>query len=117
MAIKLHQAGYDHAVKLITGKLEVESDHGNWEEVKPTRDEVVRYLDTHSLKEYSLWFLGVDTSKNDNDPARYVYPYGDLKVVHESALIVAEQEAINKNLDDIEQAAGELLDMIEQNQE
>lgn len=117
MAVKLHKAGYEHALKLITGGLEVEPDHGNWDEVQPTQDEIVKYLDTHSLKEYGLWFLGVDTSKAEKDPAHYVYPYGDLKVVHESALIIAEEDAMDKDLTDIEQAAGVLLDMIEQDEE
>ncbi|MBS1986874.1 hypothetical protein JST99_02990 [Candidatus Dependentiae bacterium] len=117
MSIKLHKPGYEQALKLITGGLEVIPDAGNWDEVQPTENEVVVYLDTHSLKEYGLWFLGIDTSKPENDPARYVYPYGDLKVVHECALIIAEEDAMDNNLEDIEQAAGVLLDMIEQDDE
>lgn len=117
MSIKFNKAGYEHALKLISNGLEVIPDQGNWDEVKPTRNEIVLFLDAHSLKEYGLWFLGIDTSRPENDPARYVYPYGDLKVVHESALTVAEQEAMDKDLTEIEDAAGTLLDMIQEDEE
>lgn len=117
MSIKLHKAGYEHALKLIANGLEVEPDQGNWDEVQPTQDEIIRFLDTHSLNEYGLWFLGVDTSRAEKDPTRFVYPYGDLKVIHESALIEAEQDAMDKDFTEIEEAAGTLLDMVQDEQD
>lgn len=114
MAIKLHKAGYEHALKLIAGGLEIEPDMGNWDDVRPTRDEIMHYLNTHSLNEYGLWFLGIDTDKAEHDSSRYLFPYGDLKVVHQSALLDAEEESIAKGFDDIEGAVNTLLDMIEE---
>lgn len=116
MAVRLNQAAYDYAVSLIKNGLEIENDTNNWDEVKPTRDEMVVYLDNHDLDEYGLWFLGIDADADETDPARYVYPYGDLKVIHQSALMVAEQKAGKSGDHEIRKAAQDLLRMIKNNQ-
>ncbi|MBD3231475.1 hypothetical protein GF322_02315 [Candidatus Dependentiae bacterium] len=108
MAIKLNAAGYDNAKKLIKS-FEVECDPNNWEEVKPSIDEILRYLDSHKLEEYGLWFLGIDTQAPNDQRSKYVYPYGDFNLVQESALILAERQATEKNHDEIKKAAHELL--------
>lgn len=116
MAVRLNKAAYDYALSLIKNGLEVETDTNNWEEVKPTRDENTHYLDTHDLDEYGLWFLGINTDADETDPARFVYPYGDLKVIHQSALMVAEQKASKAGDHEIKKAAEDLLRRIKNNQ-
>lgn len=113
MPIKLNKPGYDHAMQIIKNGLEVEHDVGNWEAVKATPDEVARYLNTHTLEEYGFWFLGIDTDADPESKNKYVFPYGDLSVLHKSALIVAEQQATNKHLHEIKSAAQNLLAMIQ----
>ena len=113
MSIKINQAAYDHAVEIIKDGLEVEHDVSNWKEVKPDVDEMARYLNTHSLDEYGLWFLGINSDADQNSKDKFVYPYGDFSVLHKSALIAAEQEAGNKHLHEIKSAAQKLLTMIE----
>lgn len=112
MAIKLHQAGYDHAEDLIEQGVEVEHDENNWDEVKPTIDDKLNYLDAHSIDEYGLWFLGIDPSKPADNPDKFVYPTGDFNVVQKSALVLAEKNAKRNNHSDIEQAAQRLLKMM-----
>src|SRR5579872_4726376 len=109
MAVKLNKSGYEHAEEMI--RLGVEVDHipDNWDEVKPTVDDELNYIDSHTLEEYGLWYLGVDTSIPANNRAKFVYPYGDFNVVQESALIIAERQAKKNQHDDIAKAAGELL--------
>jgi len=112
MAIKINKAGYDHAVEIIKDGLEVEHDTSNWNEVKPDVDEMARFLNTHSLDEYGLWFLGINTDADQNSKDKYVYPYGDFSVLHKSGLIAAEQESGNKHHHEIKSAAQKLLGML-----
>ncbi len=112
MSIKLNKLAYDHAVEIIKDGLEVEHDISNWEEVKPSQDEQVRHLNTHTLDEYGLWFLGIDTDADTNDKSKFVYPYGDFSVLHKSALIAAEQQAGQKHHQEIKSAVQKLLAMV-----
>lgn len=112
MSIKLNSAGYEYAVSIIKNGLEVEHDSTNWDEVKPTLDDQVRHLNTHTLDEYGLWFLGIDTDADQASQSKYVYPHGDFKVLHKSALIIAEKQATNDHQHEIKSAAQKLLNMI-----
>ncbi len=113
MSIKVNKAGYDHAVEMIKDGLEVEHDVSNWNEVKATPDEHVRFLNTHSLEEYGLWFLGINTEADTTSKDKFVYPYGDFSVLHKSALIAAEQESANKHHHEIKEAAKKLISLID----
>ena len=113
MGIKLNKAGFEHARKLIENGLEVECDPDNWEEVKPTVDDTARYLNSHSLEEYGLWFLGINDAAPANDKSKYVFPHGDLNVVQESALRMAAQSTVPE----VKQAAHQLLASIESDEE
>ncbi len=112
MSIKINKAAYDHAAELIKGGLEVEHSATNWDEVKPDADEMARYLNTHSLEEYGLWFLGIDTDADEQSKDKFVYPYGDFNVVQKSGLIVAEQQATHNKAYEVKSAAQRLLDML-----
>ncbi len=113
MAIKLHQAAYDHAKKLIEGGLEVNHQTGNWHEAAPTRDEIAKFLETHYISEYALWFLGVDTDIKEERVEKYHYPYGDLKIVYKSALLEFLDEARKKNNLDIVNAIENLIKLVD----
>jgi hypothetical protein len=113
--IKLNLAGYDHAEYLIKNGLEIEYDTHNWEAVKPTRTELVEFLDAHTLEEYGTWFLGINTDADPQSTNKYVYPFGDLKVIHQSALILTAQEAKKNGDTEIFDAAEKLLKMIKSN--
>ncbi len=112
MAIKLNKAAYDHAVEIIKKGLEVEHDTNNWTDVNPSRDEKIKFLNTHSLEEYGLWFLGIDTDIKEDDSSKFIYPIGDFSVLHKSGLLTAEQQATQKHHHEIKSAAQKLLEMI-----
>jgi hypothetical protein len=114
MAIKLNQAGYDHAVAIIKNGLEVEQDTNNWDEIKATEDEIIRYLDSHTLSEYGEWFLGIDTEADPNDKSKYIYPFGDFNVLHKGALTLIEKEAARANHADIKKAVQQLLELVDE---
>lgn len=110
MSVKLNKAALDHAESMIKNGLEVEHDSGNWNEVKPTPDEHVRFLNTHSLDEYGLWFLGINSDADQNSKDKYLYPYGDFSVLHKSALVAIEQQAAKDH--EIKVAVQKLLSLI-----
>lgn len=114
MAIILNKAGYDRAVAILKKGLEIEHDMRNWHEVKPTPDEIARFLDTHTLDEYGSWFLGINTDADQKDKSKFDYPFGDLQVLHKSALIAAEKIATIKHHEDIKKAVHDLLEMLKQ---
>lgn len=112
MAKKLNKRGYELAQQMIKHGFEIEHDENNWSEVKPSVQETTEYLDTHDLEEYGAWFLGIDTEAKENSQAKFVYPFGDFKVVHKSALLETETKARTNNDNEIAEAAKRLLQMI-----
>lgn len=114
MNIKLNKKAYDHAVDLIKNKLEVEHAPSYWEEAKPTRNDEVRFLDTHSLEEYGSWFLGIDLDADQKSHETYHYPFGDLQVLHVGALHASKKAAEKHGHDEIVKAIDQLLKLIEE---
>lgn len=115
MPIIVHKPGFDRAVQFIKKGSEVEHDSNNWEEEKPTLDEEVRFLNSHSLDEYGSWFLGIKTDADPKARQKFVYPWGDLSVMHKSALEAAEKNASKNGHPEIAAAAKKLLEMLKQN--
>lgn len=112
MAVKLHKAGFEHAKELIKGGLEVDWQSSNWQGHKPTDDEIDKFIENHYLDEYGLWFLGIDTEYLQDDKNKYLYPHGNLGIVHKSALEIVAAEAARNGHKDIQEAALELLELI-----
>jgi hypothetical protein len=112
MAIKLNHAGLDHAQYLIKNGLEVEHHPCNWKEHAPTQDEVAKFLETHYTSEYGLWFLAEDTDIPSNNKDRYLYPVGDLKILHLTAITDSEKQANRAGHTEIANAARQLVNAI-----
>jgi len=112
MAIILNRDALAHAEKLISAG-EVEKVDSNWAAEKPTQDELVKFINTHSMAEYGLWFLGKNNQYPENAKEHYVYPHGDLKEVQRCALVDSMKETEKNGLKEIAHAAKRLLDMID----
>ncbi len=111
MPIKFHNAGFEHAEEMIR-RGEFEHISNNWSEVKPTVDDELNYIDSHTLDEYGLWYLGIDTNVTSGNRAKFVYPFGDFNLVQESALIETEDLAKKNHDNEIATAARKLLTKI-----
>ncbi len=111
MAIKLNKTAFNNALKLIQAG-EVEKFDSNWNEEKPDANEIANFLNTHSMEEYGLWFLGKNDQFKENTKEHYVYPYGDLKEVQKSALIDTQKQAQKNGDHEVLNAIRQLLDMI-----
>ena len=112
MKVSLNQNSIKEAQMLINHH-EVDLDASDWDECAPTPDEVDHFIDTHDMSEYGLWFLGLNHDAAPEVKEHYVYPIGDLKLVHRSALVMSRDKAAKANHKEIEQAAKQLLDLID----
>ena len=113
MAIQLNDQAVTHALKLIKAGEVIHGQH-DWNKVKPTQDEVSKFLNAHDIEEYGEWFLGHNTEITGTDKNQYSFPTGDLKVIYEVALEIAAQSASRDGLVDIARAAQRLLDAIQE---
>ena len=80
-----------------------------WADVQPKTDDENAYLDSHSWDEYAEWHLGLTDGAKDETKARYAFVYGDLRRVHRMGLIACQYRAAEWRHKDIELAAHDLL--------
>lgn len=101
-----------HARRLIDARQYVlDSD---WGEVQPTADDENAYLERHSWDEYGAWHLGRTAGANDETKARYAFVYGDFRRVHRSALIACVYRAAEWRHKQVELAAHDLLQHLDE---
>ena len=111
-AVRLNQASFDFARKLITEGRVVNDKHGDWSAHKLSADDENEFVGQHGSEEYAAWHLGTDDSHPADSKARYKFPFGDFRNVHRCALIAAQSRARQYGYADIEKAAKELLDLL-----
>ena len=108
----LNPAAVTHARELIDAKQYVlESD---WGDVQPKADAENEYLQSHSWDDYAAWHLGLTEGANDGTKARYAFVYGDLRRVHRAGLIACVYRASEWRHKDVELAAHDLLQYLDQ---
>lgn len=108
----LNAAAVAKARKLIDGKQYVlDSD---WGAVQPKADDQNAFLENHTWAEYAEWHLGLTEGAKDETKARYAFVYGDFRRLHRSALIACVYRASEWRHKDIELAAHELLQYLDE---
>ena len=88
--------------------------NSDWGDVQPRAEEQNAYLERHSWDEYSGWHLGLTEGANDDTKARYAFVYGDLRRVHRTGLIACVYRASEWRHKDVELAAHDLLQYLDQ---
>jgi hypothetical protein len=88
--------------------------NSDWGDVQPDADAQNAFLKNHSWAEYAEWHLGLTDGANDETKARYAFVYGDLRRVHRTGLIACVYRASEWRHKDIELAAHELLQYLDQ---
>jgi hypothetical protein len=86
----------------------------DWGEIQPTADDENTFLDSHSWEEYAEWHLGLTDGATDETKARYAFVYGDFRRVHRSALIACVYRASEWRHKEVELAAHDLLQQLDQ---
>jgi len=85
-----------------------------WNEAQPRADDENAFLDSHSWDEYSEWHLGLTDEATDETKARYAFVYGDFRRLHRMGLIACQYRAAEWRHKEIELAAHELLQLLDE---
>jgi hypothetical protein len=86
----------------------------DWGEAQPRADDENAYLKRHSWDEYSAWHLGLTDGANDETKARYAFVFGDFRRIHRTAIIACHFRAAEWRHKDVELAAHELLQYLDE---
>jgi hypothetical protein len=86
----------------------------DWGEVQPNADDENAFLEGHSWGEYAEWHLGLTDGASDETKGRYAFVYGDLRRIHRSGLIACYYRAAEWRHKEIELAAHNLLQLLDQ---
>jgi hypothetical protein len=108
----VNERGVAHARELIDARQYVLSSA--WNEVQPGAQAQTAYLRNHSWDEYSTWHLGLTDGANDETKARYAFVYGDFRRLHRMGLIACLYRAAEWRHKDVERAAYELLQYLDE---
>ena len=103
----VNERGVAHARELIDKRQYVLASA--WGDVQPGAEEETAYLASHSWDEYSAWHLGLTDGANDGTKARYAFVYGDFRRLHRMGLIACLYRAAEWRHKEVERAAYELL--------
>ena len=89
----------------------LESD---WGDVQPRADAENAFLASHSWDAYAEWHLGLTDGAKEQTKARYAFVYGDLRRVHRTGLIACVYRAALWRHKEIELAAHDLLQHLDE---
>ena len=81
----------------------------DWSDSQPSADDENRYLKSHGWDEFAAWHLGLTEGAGDETKARYGFVYGDFRRVHRKGLIACHFRAAEWGHKEIELAAHDLL--------
>jgi hypothetical protein len=107
----VNERGVARARQLIESRQYVlESD---WGEVQPRADAQNAFLASHSWDEYAEWHLGLTEGAPEGTKARYAFVYGDFRRIHRSGVIACHYRAAEWRHKEIELAAHDLLQLLD----
>ena len=86
----------------------------DWGDVQPSANDENTFLESHSWDDYGAWHLGLTAGANDETKGRYGFVYGDFRRVHRSALIACVYRAGEWRHKQIELAAHDLLQHLDE---
>jgi len=86
----------------------------NWGDAQPAADDENAYLERRSWDEYAEWHLGLTEGANDETKARYAFVYGDFRRLHRSGLIACVYRASEWRHKEVELAAHDLLQYLDE---
>jgi hypothetical protein len=86
----------------------------DWGDVQPRAADENAFLGSHSWDEYAEWHLGLTDGAADDTKARYAFVYGDFRRLHRMGLISCHYRAAEWRHKDIELAAHELLQLLDE---
>lgn len=108
---RVNKAAVDKARRLIDdGHVDTTTE---WSEAAPSTEDQNAVIDKEGYDGFGEWHLGIDTSASEGTKGRYGFPYGDFSTVNRAALIHAKQRAAQNDHGEIEKAADDLLQRLD----
>jgi hypothetical protein len=107
----VNERALERARRLIEGRQYVL--RSEWGEVQPRAEDENAFLESHSWEEYGEWHLGLTEGAPDGTKARYAFVYGDFRRLHRSGLIACHYRAAEWRHKEIELAAHDLLQVLD----
>jgi hypothetical protein len=86
----------------------------DWGDTQPKAAAQNAFLQNHSWDEYGEWHLGLTEGPPDETKARYAFVYGDFRRLHRSGIIACHYRAAEWHHKEIELAAHELLQLLDE---
>jgi hypothetical protein len=108
----LNERAVAHARRLIDSRQYVLDS--NWGETQPTAADENAFLESHSWDEFEQWHLALTEGARDETKARYGFVYGDFRRLHRTGLIACHYRAAEWRHKEIELAAHELLQLLDE---
>lgn len=84
-----------------------------WNEAQPRAADENAFLESHSWEEYAAWHLALTEGAPDETKARYAFVYGDFRRLHRMGLIACHYRAAEWRHKEVELAAHELLQYLD----
>jgi hypothetical protein len=108
----VNESGVARARRLIEARQYVL--RSDWGTAQPRAAAENAFLASHSWDEYGEWHLGLTDGAPDETKARYAFVYGDFRRIHRMGLIACHYRAAEWRHKDIELAAHELLQLLDE---
>jgi len=111
--VKLNENAFAFAKEMITQGRAVVDKKNSWRDHHPMAEEENEFIRVHGFAEYHKWCLGIDETHAEDTKVRYKFPFGDFKNIHRCALLAVKSRAHQYGYSDVEDAATQLLEMID----
>ena len=108
---RVNEAAVKHARKLIDAG--TYDDSTEWSDAAPSADDANRVIEKEGFDEFAEWHLAVNPDASEETKGRFAFPYGDFTKVNRAALIHAKQRAAQNDHAEIEKAADDLLQRLD----
>jgi len=108
---RVNEVAVKHARKLIDAG--TYDDTTEWSDAAPSADDANQVINKEGFDEFSEWHLAVNPEASEETKGRFAFPYGDFTKVNRAALIHAKQRAAQNDHDEIEKAADDLLQRLD----
>jgi hypothetical protein len=86
----------------------------DWGDSQPSAEDENAFLESHSWDDYAEWHLGLTEGANEETKARYGFVYGDFRRLHRMGLIACQYRAAEWRHKEIEIAAHDLLQLLDE---
>lgn len=107
----VNPAGVEHARRLIDARQYVV--RSQWRDAQPDAAAENTYLDGHGWDEYGAWHLALTDDATEETKGRYAFVYGDFRRLHRMGLIACHYRAAEWGHKEVELAAHELLQYLD----